>query len=350
MPENRLLLIDGNSLTYKAFYALIHQLNRFTNNTGLHTNAVYGFNNMLNVMLNDIQPTHVLVAFDAGKTTFRTKMYDGYKGGRDKTPEELIEQFEPVKELLTARGIKSYELTNYEADDIIGTLARQADKQGFHTTVVTGDHDLTQLCSNHTTVAISNKGVSGTINYDPAYVKTELDITPHQIIDLKALQGDSSDNYPGVTGVGPKTALKLIHQFQSLENLYENIDQVGGKKLKEHLIEDKETAFLDRKLATINCESPVDIQLSDIEYHGDDYEQLIAFYEKMNFSKFLSELHQSQGANNSVDYQIIDEHHLSQLADLQVPEISFYLEINGDNYHDDDFVGFAIKTNDTYYV
>lgn len=350
MPENRLLLIDGNSLTYKAFYALINQLNSFTNNDGLHTNAIYGFNNMLNVMLNDTQPTHVLVAFDAGKTTFRTEMYDDYKGGRDKTPEELIEQFEPIKELLRARGIKSYELPNYEADDIIGTLARQADNQGFYTTVVTGDHDLTQLCSDHTTIAISNKGVSGTINYDPDYVKAKLDITPHQIIDLKALQGDSSDNYPGVTGVGPKTALKLVHQFQSLENLYENIDQVRGKKLKEHLIEDKETAFLDRRLATINCAAPIDIQLSDIEYHGDEYKQLIAFYEKMNFSKFLRKLHQSQGVSDDIDYQVIDAHHLSQLANLQDSEISFYLEINGDNYHDDDFVGFAIKADDTYYV
>ncbi|CAI2589750.1 DNA polymerase I [Apilactobacillus kunkeei] len=351
MSDKRLLLIDGNSITYKAFFALIKLVDRFTNNEGVHTNAIYGFNNMLNIMLDKVKPTHVLVAFDAGKSTFRTEMYSDYKAGRDKTPEELVEQFDYVKELLKNRGIKYYQLKNYEADDIIGTLSKQADGLGFDTTIVTGDNDLTQLCSDKTTVSISNRGVSGVVRYDTDYVKETMGITPEQIIDWKALKGDSSDNYSGVTGVGDKTSLKLVKQFGSVENLYDHLDEVSGKKLKEHLIEDKDEAFLAKKLARINREAPIEISIDDTEYEGDHIDDLIAFYRQMNFRKFLSEMNTTQNANmKDIEYVEVSDDTLSEIAEQDSDKVTFYLGMDGDNYHDAPFIGFALKINDKIYV
>ncbi|WKN28587.1 DNA polymerase I [Apilactobacillus kunkeei] len=351
MSDKRLLLIDGNSITYKAFFALIKLVDRFTNNEGVHTNAIYGFNNMLNIMLDKVKPTHVLVAFDAGKTTFRTEMYADYKAGRDKAPEELVEQFDYVKELLKNRGIKYYQLDNYEADDIIGTLSKQADGLGFDTTIVTGDNDLTQLCSDKTTVSISNRGVSGVVRYDTDYVKETMGITPEQIIDWKALKGDSSDNYSGVTGVGDKTSLKLVKQFGSVENLYNHIDEVSGKKLKEHLVEDKDEAFLAKKLARINREAPVEISVDDTEYQGDHIDDLIAFYRQMNFRKFLSEMNTTQNTNmKDIEYVEISDDTLSEIAKQDSDKVTFYLGMDGDNYHDAPFIGFALKAGDKIYV
>ncbi|UQS85263.1 DNA polymerase I [Apilactobacillus apisilvae] len=350
MAEKRLLLIDGNSIVYKAFYALINQVERFTNNKGVHTSAIYGFNNMLDIMLKKTNPTHALVAFDAGKTTFRTNMYDGYKAGRHKTPEELIEQFKYVKELLKARGIKTYELDNYEADDIIGTISKEADNNGFQTTVVTGDNDLTQLCSEKTTVSISNRGVSGVTHYDTDYVKETMGITPQQIIDWKALKGDSSDNYPGVKGVGDKTSLKLIKKFNSVENLYDNLDEVSGKKLKEHLIEDKQEAFLDKKLARIHRDAPIDIELTNLNYLGDNLEALVKFYREMNFKKFLSQMDFDETKDmKSINYTELTKDNLIDLKNNN-DEVTFYLGIDGENYHSDNFIGFALKIDNDNYV
>lgn len=183
----KLLLIDGNSIAFKAFYALYNSLERFTNSSGLHTSAIFGFNRMLDKVLAAENPTDVLVAFDAGKTTFRTKMFSDYKGNRAKTPTELSEQFPFIRELVKARGIKSYELADYEADDIIGTLAREAENKGdYQVVIVTGDRDLTQLTSDKTTVQVSKKGVTELETYTPEHVKEKLGVTPSQIIDIKA--------------------------------------------------------------------------------------------------------------------------------------------------------------------
>ena len=260
----KLLLIDGNSVAFRAFFALHSQLERFVNPDGLHTNAIYGFNTMLDHMIKAVEPTDMLVAFDAGKTTFRTAMYDNYKGGRAKTPSEFSEQMPYIKQLLDAYGIKHYELKDYEADDIIGTLAGQADQTGYTTTVVTGDRDLTQLTTEHTTVAVTVKGVSEVEHYTPAHVEEKLGITPAQIIDMKGLTGDTSDNYPGVTKVGEKTALKLLKQYGTMEGIYENIDAMKQSKMKEHLIEDREQAAQAKVLATIKRDAPIDVQLLDL--------------------------------------------------------------------------------------
>ncbi|MDN6543188.1 MAG: DNA polymerase I, partial [Lentilactobacillus parabuchneri] len=191
---NKLLLIDGNSIACKAFYALYTAMDKFTNPSGLHTSAIYGFNRMLDKVLDDEQPTDVLVAFDAGKVTFRTKMFADYKGGRAKTPTELSEQFPFIKELVNDRGIATYELPDYEADDIIGTLAKQAEDSGdYEVVIVTGDRDLTQLTSDKTTVQVSKKGVTELETYTPKHVEEKLGVKPSQIIEIKGLKGDNSD-------------------------------------------------------------------------------------------------------------------------------------------------------------
>lgn len=355
MAENKLLLIDGNSVAFRAFYALYRQLDSFTSPDGLHTNAIYAFKNMLDVLLKDIELTHILVAFDAGKVTFRTKMYDEYKGGRAKTPEELLEQLPYIQEMLHDLGIKTYELKNYEADDIIGTFATKGEEAGFTTTIVTGDRDLTQLASDKTTVEVTKSGVSQLEAYTPEHMKEVNGVTPTEFIDMKALMGDNSDNYPGVTKVGPKTASRLIQKYGSIENLYDHIDEMKKSKLKENLINDKDKAFLAKKLATIDRDSPVTIDLDDVKRQPIDYEKLRQFYEKLNFRKFLAELNASGEGQEStevekVDYTVLDNEIVKSIKVAENDHVKFYLAMLGANYHLAEFVGFSLKINDKIYV
>ncbi|NDR76642.1 DNA polymerase I [Fructilactobacillus sanfranciscensis] len=356
MTEKKLLLIDGNSLTYKAFFALYTSMDRFTSPDGLHTSAVYGFNRMLNDILADIKPTTVLAAFDAGKKTFRTKMYSDYKSGRAKMPDELREQFPYVMDLLKARGIKTYELKDYEADDIIGTTAKIAEKEGYHVDIITGDRDLTQLCSEKTTVKVSKKGVSDLEDYTPTYVKKNMGINPEQIIDIKGLQGDTSDNYPGVEKVGPKTAIKLIKQYGTVQGLYDHIDEITAKKLKEHLVNDEKQAFLSKKLATIDTNAPIDIKLADLIYKGPQEPELSDFYKKMGFKSFLNS---SNNADNQlgtskielpeVEFTELSKENLDEVNSLG-NKITFNLETINPNYHTAEQLGFVIGNEKKWFV
>lgn len=353
MTTKKLLLIDGNSIAFKAFYALINSLEKFKNNSGLHTSAIYGFNRMLDKVLEDEKPTDVLVAFDAGKTTFRTKLFPEYKGNRAKTPTELSEQFPFIRELVKDRGIKSYELPNYEADDIIGTLAKKAEAHGdYQVVILTGDRDLTQLTSDKTTVQVSKTGTTALEKYTPQYVEEKLGVKPSQIVDIKGLMGDNSDHYPGVEKVGKITAKKLIQQFGSIEDVYQNIDNISGKKLKEHLLNDRDKAERAKVLATIKRDAPVEVALDDLAYQGDDLDQLTNFYEKMGFKSFLSKLGVNKTATaelTSVKYQQLTTANLTELAQFK-DEISFYLEMDDDNYHTANLVGFAIGHGDQWFV
>ena len=349
----QLLLIDGNSIVFRAFFAMHNQIDKFINKDGLHTAAIYGFKLMLDHVLDKFHPDAALVAFDAGKVTFRTKMYDDYKGGRNKTPDELTEQFAYVRELVEACGLHSYELKNYEADDIIGTLAKEGDEAGYETLIVTGDRDLTQLASDHTTVAVTHKGVTDTEHYTPAHVEEKLGITPRQIIDMKALMGDSSDNYPGVTKIGEKTAIKLVKQFGSVENLYDHIDDLKKSKMKEHLVEDEEIARQCKTLATILQDAPLEISLDDIAYRGEQTEKLVAFYQQMGFKSFLAkmDLAPEEGADDSapVKYTELTADNLAAVDQLK-DELSFYLEMPDTNYHTSPFAGFVIGDGTTWLV
>ena len=356
MAQKKLLLIDGNSVAFRAFYALYRQLDRFTSPDGLHTNAIYTFKNMLDAILKQVNPTNILVAFDAGKVTFRTKMYQDYKGGRQKTPSELLEQLPVIRELLKDLGIKSYELKNYEADDIIGTLSKMGEDAGYEVTIVTGDRDLTQLASDKVTVLITKNGVGDTEAYTPEHMKEVNGVTPTEFIDMKALMGDNSDNYPGVTKVGPKTASRLIQKYGSVEELYKHVDEMKKSKLKENLINDKDKAFLAKKLATIDRTSPVEVTLKDTEIKDPDYEKLRNLYEKLGFRKFLAQLDQNKDAQSentsAEDYQYVEltEDNAKELANISEKEISFYLEMIGDNYHLAPFAGFALKIGSKIYV
>ncbi|AWM73930.1 DNA polymerase I [Lactobacillus apis] len=359
MANQKLLLIDGNSVAFRAFYALYRQLENFRNPEGLHTNAIYTFKNMLDVLLNDVKPDHVLVAFDAGKTTFRNNMYADYKGGRQKTPGELSEQLPYIQELLHDLGISTYELENYEADDIIGTFSRIGEENGFDVTIVTGDKDLTQLATEKTTVMVTKSGVMNLEAYTPEHMKEVNGVTPTEFIDMKALMGDNSDNYPGVTKVGPKKASQLVQEYGSVENLYDHIDEMKQSKLKENLLSDKDKALLGKKLATIDCQTPVTIGIDDIKRKDIDYPKLRRFYEKMNFRKFLSELNpnaadsENQNDENEkvlMEYTEVTKDNLAKVDAKEGDTIVFYLGMLGPNYHLADFVGFAFKIAGQIYV
>ncbi|HFR3334523.1 TPA: DNA polymerase I [Streptococcus suis] len=349
MKKNKLLLIDGSSVAFRAFFALYNQIDRFKSPTGLHTNAIYGFNLMLDHMMKRIEPTHILVAFDAGKTTFRTEMYADYKAGRAKTPDEFREQFPFIRQMLDAMGVKHYELDQYEADDIIGTLDKMAERTEipFDVTIVSGDKDLIQLTDENTVVEISKKGVAEFEEFTPTYLMEKMGITPTQFIDLKALMGDKSDNIPGVTKIGEKTGLKLLTEFGSLDGIYENIDSMKASKMKENLIADKEKAFLSRTLATIDTQAPIEIGLDDIVYQGPKLEELGQFYDDMGFKQLRAQLGTTSSQEEAVlDFQIVTEISPAMLKQDQF----FYFEILGENYHREDLVGLAWGDKEKIYV
>ncbi|MDH6364202.1 DNA polymerase-1 [Enterococcus sp. PF1-24] len=349
MAKQKLLLVDGNSVAFRAFYALHNAMEKFKNKNGLYTNAIYTFHNMFEIVMEREKPTHVLVAFDAGKTTFRTEMYADYKAGRAKTPGEFREQLPYIREMLTALGVKHYELANYEADDIIGTLATQVPKDQFDVVILSGDRDLTQLVSDHITVDITVKGVNDVEKYTPAYLAEKYDgLTPTQIIDMKGLAGDSSDNIPGVTKVGEKTAIKLLNQYGSVEGVYQHIDEMKASKMKENLINDQEAAFLSKKLATINTEAPVEISIDSLAYEGKDLDKLVAFYKEMDFKKFLSNL-------DVPEEEVVLEDIMFQVVNEFTPEMfqgdqAIYVEMLEDNYHQADIVGVAWGNAEKIYV
>ena len=348
--KNKLLLIDGSSVAFRAFFALYNQIDRFKNANGLHTNAVYGFNLMLSHLLERIQPTHVLVAFDAGKTTFRTEMYADYKGGRAKTPDEFREQFPFIREQLDHLGIRYYELAQYEADDIIGTIDKMAEASSvpFDVTIVSGDKDLIQLTDDNTVVEISKKGVAEFEEFTPAYLKEKMGLTPEQFIDLKALMGDKSDNIPGVTKIGEKTGIKLLLEYGSLDGIYEHIDEMKASKMKENLINDKEQAYLSKTLATIDTNAPIELGLDDIIYTGPHLENLAKFYEEMGFKQLRQALDLSgeEVAPVALDYTEVEQ----VTSDMLAEDSFFHFEIFGDNYHTEPIIGFAWGTKGQLYA
>lgn len=297
MSKTRFMLIDGNSLLYRAFYALPLLHNR----EGIYTNGVYGFLTMLNRVLSEQNPTHILVAFDKDKKTFRTEMFTQYKANRATAPDELQGQFGLLREVLTALNIDYLELQGYEADDIIGTLSKKAEEDGIETVIVTGDSDTLQLVSDTTTVIMTRKGITEIDHYDTAAVKKRYEVDPPGLIEIKALMGDTSDNIPGVPGVGIKTATKLIKEYGTLENLYKNLAQVSGKKLVERLQENRELAFLSRELGTIIRDIDIPCNLEDYQVKEPDYHNLHQLYQRLEFSSLLKALEQ-QGVDTGEEY------------------------------------------------
>lgn len=282
----KLVIIDGNSLLNRAFYALPPM----TNSKGQPTGAIYGFTTMLFKIFDEIKPNYIGTAFDRKAPTFRHIEYKDYKAGRKKMPDELGAQFEPVKELLKAFNIGIYEIDGYEADDIIGTIAKRYESPELEVVIFTGDRDALQLVSPYTKVMITKKGITETEAYDLNYLKEKYNLNPKGIIDLKGLMGDSSDNIPGVPGVGEKTALKLLSQFGTLENVFENIDSIGRKKLNENLRENKETAYFSKKLATINVNVPIETDLSNMRIKDYDDVKIRNLFEDYEFKSLINKI------------------------------------------------------------
>mgnify|MGYP002195824761 FL=1 len=345
---NKLVLIDGNSLSFRAFYALP----LLSNHAGIHTNAVYGFAMLLEKIIKEEKPNHFLVAFDAGKTTFRHSKYSEYKGGRQKTPPELSEQFPYIRQLLDAYHIKRYELDNYEADDIIGTLSRQADEEDFETIIITGDRDLTQLATDNVTIYYTKKGVTDVDHYTPKFIAEKYNgLVPKQIIDMKGLMGDTSDNIPGVSGGGEKTAIKLLNQFESVEGVYEHIEEVTAKKLKEKLINSKDDALMSKDLATINVHSPIEVSLEDTKLTlQDDTTKKIELFKKLEFKQLLADIDTSSTNEEVIDktFEIEQDFQNVDLNDLNEAVIHFELE--GTNYLKDTILKFGFYTNHQHVV
>ncbi|WP_305144094.1 5'-3' exonuclease H3TH domain-containing protein, partial [Staphylococcus epidermidis] len=345
---NKLVLIDGNSLSFRAFYALP----LLSNHAGIHTNAVYGFAMLLEKIIKEEKPNHFLVAFDAGKTTFRHSKYSEYKGGRQKTPPELSEQFPYIRQLLDAYHIKRYELDNYEADDIIGTLSRQADEADFETIIITGDRDLTQLATDNVTIYYTKKGVTDVDHYTPEFIAEKYQgLVPKQIIDMKGLMGDTSDNIPGVAGVGEKTAIKLLNQFESVEGVYEHIEEVTAKKLKEKLINSKDDAFMSKDLATINVHSPIEVSLEDTKLTlQDDTAEKIELFKKLEFKQLLADIDTSSNNEEVIDKTFEIEQDFQNVDFNDLNEAVIHFELEDTNYLKDAILKFGFYTNHQHVV
>ncbi|MBM6617499.1 DNA polymerase I [Bacillus suaedaesalsae] len=334
----KIVLIDGNSLAYRAFFALP----LLNNDKGIHTNAIYGFTMILMRILQEEKPTHMLVAFDAGKTTFRHSTFKEYKGGRQKTPPELSEQMPFLRELLDAFQVKRYELPNYEADDIIGTISKLAEGTNAEIKVITGDKDLLQLVSEHTTVDITRKGITEVDSYTPQFLNEKLGISPNQIIDMKGLMGDASDNIPGVPGVGEKTAIKLLKEYETVENLYEHIEDVSGK-LKEKLEENKEQAIMSKELATIMRDAPITVSVDDITYENFDRDAVIKLFKELNFHSLLEKMDiqvtEQPKELAELHFEIVEELNTDVLSN----DSSLSVETFSDHYHHAEVLGIAIS-------
>lgn len=277
-----LVIIDGNSIINRAFYALPEMSNK----EGLKTNAIYGFTNMLLKIIDTYNPTHISVAFDRKAPTFRHIEFKEYKAGRKKMPDELREQFEPLKDLLDKFNIHRLEIDGYEADDIIGTVSKIAEDNGFKVYIVTGDKDAIQLASNKTTTLITKKGVGEVEEYDYDSVIEKYEMTPTQFIDLKGLMGDKSDNIPGVPGIGEKTGIKLIKEFSSIEGIFDNIDSIKGST-KKKLEENKELAIMSKKLATIIRDVPVEFNLEELEYGNYNTKDILDVFKYLGFTSLI---------------------------------------------------------------
>ena len=340
----KIILVDGNNLLFRSFFATAYQGTIMKNSKGFPTNALYGFINMMNRIIKDENPNYIMVAFDKGKT-FRHDKYDEYKAGRAAMPDELKLQFPKAKEVLKAMGIKYYEIDNYEADDIIGTLAKKVDEEDeFVATIVSSDKDLLQLISDEVVVKLlkSNDHIMMT----KEEFKNIYGLDPIKMIDLKALMGDSSDNIPGVKGIGEKTAIKLLSQYNSLDGLYSHIDEIKGKT-KEKLEQDKDSAYMSYDLATIYRDVPLDFDLEDCIYNGYDEIKFKKELEELEFYSLLKKINFSgeEEKEEKKEEKIV----ISDISDLKDKEFAFYLETKGSIYSKSDILGISIYDGEKYY-
>lgn len=338
----KIILVDGNNLLFRSYYATAYNGNFMKNSKGFPTNALFGFSNMINKIILEEKPTYILVAFDKGKT-FRHEKYSEYKAGRIEMPDELRLQFPIAKKLLELMGIKYYEIENYEADDIIGTFSKFCDNTKYIGTIISSDKDLLQLITDSVDIKLLKS--KDYIRYNPESFYEEYKIKPINIIDLKSLMGDSSDNIKGVKGIGEKTALKLLQEYKTLNGIYENIDKISGKT-KEKLIDGKNDAYISYELATIVTNVPIEISIDDIKYKGNQA-GLNDLYEELEFYSFLKKDKVEKEITKPFDVKII-----KNIGEINVEgDCAVYLEILGTNYHNSKILGMGVyNENSSIYI
>ncbi len=335
----KIILVDGNNLLFRSFYATAYQGVIMKNSRGFPTNALYGFINMINKIIKEENPSYIMVAFDKGKT-FRHDKYESYKAGRQAMPDELKVQFPKAKEVLNAMGIKSFEIDNYEADDIIGTLAKIVDNEDeFIATIVSSDKDLLQLISDEVVVKLLKQ--NDYIMMDKKEFRNTYHVDPIRMIDLKALMGDASDHIPGVKGIGEKTAISLLEKYDNLDNLYQNIDNITGKT-KEKLLDGKTDAYMSYDLATIYKEVPLDFTLEDCKYNGIKKEEYVKILEDLEFYSILKKIDFNDLETKEVKEKKKEEIKLGTIENFKTQEFSFYLETRGPIYSKSEILGMAL--------
>ena len=335
----KVILVDGNNLMFRSYYATLYSGSMMTNKEGFPTNALFGFVNMMNKIINEESPEYIMVAFDIGKT-FRHEKYDYYKGKRDETPDDLKKQFPVAKKILNAMGIKYFELAGYEADDIIGTFAKKIDEEPeFVGTIVSSDKDLLQLISDDVDVKLLKQKDYIRMNKEVFFNTYGLE--PPRMVDLKSLMGDASDNIPGVKGIGEKTAIKLLQTYHTLDGVYENLNSIKGAN-HDKLERDKEMAYMSYDIATIYREVPIDTSFDNIKYNHEDTEELITIFNDLDFHSLLKRTTNHTQKEEAISYQIVtDPSTISLNAD-----VSLDLKLDNDNYHKANILGLSIY-NDT---
>ena len=336
-----LILIDGNSLLFKAFYATSYTGNYMVNRNGIPTNGVYGFARMVEKIIST-NPKYVIVAFDYGKKTFRNELLDTYKATRKETPQELVPQFALAREYLTAHNITWYEIEGYEGDDIIGTLVDFGEKNNLKVSVYTGDKDANQLISPQTTIYRTVKGVTELDIYNEQTLLDKYGLKPDQFRDFLGLMGDSSDNIPGIKGVGEKTALKLLHQYGTIEGLQEHQDEIKGK-MGEKIRAGMEDALMSKKVATILRDIPIDVDLEKATYQGYDYETLKSFYEKYDMNSLIKSMTTEAAPKKELKLEIVD--HMPEIT----KDSAVYPSIYDTNYHRSIILGYGVYNDEQAY-
>lgn len=342
----KIILVDGNNLLFRSYYATSYSGVIMRNSKGFPTNGLYGFINMINKIIEEEKPNYILVAFDKGKT-FRHDKYDSYKAGRKEMPDDLRLQFPKAKEVLEAMGIKHYEIDNYEADDIIGTVAKKVDLEDeFIATIVSSDKDLLQLISDEVDVKLLK--TKGFIRFDKDVFKETYKVEPINMIDLKALMGDMSDHIPGVRGIGEKTAINLLEKYKTLDNLYQHVDELTPKT-KEKLLDDKENAYMSYDLATIYRDVNIPFSLEDCKYQGFNKDKYIEILEDLEFKSLIKKININSDLNNTS--LIKEKNSLNELKEITVEEFnfnepySFYIEMDGYNYNESNILGVSFANS-----
>ena len=341
----KVILVDGNNLLFRSYYATSYTGAIMRNSKNFPTNAIYGFINMMNKIIVEEKPEYIMIAFDKGKT-FRHEEYPDYKVGRSETPEELKQQFPVAKQICTAMGMKYFEIDNYEADDIIGTFAKKVEEDpDFDATIISSDKDLLQLISDEIDVKLLKQ--TGFIRMDKKLFKETYQVEPINMIDIKGLMGDSSDNIPGVKGIGEKTAISLLSKYQTIENLYDHIDEVTGKT-KEKLLNDKDNAFMSKEIATIYRDVPIDTDLEKIKYTGVDVLKYVELLEELEFYSLIKKMNIPEEVVKENKMQEVEVNIVTDLEKVKIEgDYALYLEILGSNYHKDKPLGVAIYNENT---